>query len=112
MLIILLFHILLLATTVYNERSRRICDLCNLNTLEDEYHFLLACPRFRDLRQKYFKRYYYTWPSIHKFIALMNSKSPSVIKNISKFLIEAFDRILFWHDNYHINIHNHCHFCG
>ena len=74
------------------ERSRRICDLWNLNTLEDEYHFLLACPRFRDLRQKYFKRYYYTWPSIHKFIALMNSKSPSVIKNISKFLIEAFDR--------------------
>ena len=74
------------------ERCRRICDLCNLKTLEDEYHFLLACPRFRDLRQKYFKRYYYTWPSIHTFIAFMNSKSPSVIKNISKFLIEAFDR--------------------
>ena len=59
---------------------------------EDEYHFLLACPHFRDLRQKYSKRYYYTWSSIHKFIALMNSKSPSVINNISKFLIEAFDR--------------------
>ena len=41
-------------------------------------------PRFRDLRQKYFKRYYYTWPSIHKFIALMNSKSPSVIKKYFK----------------------------
>ena len=27
-----------------------------------------------------------------KFISLMNSKSPSVIKNISKFLIKAFDR--------------------
>ena len=61
-------------------------------TLEYEYHFLLACPRFRDLRQKYFKRYYYTWPSIHTFIALMNSKSPSVLMNISKFLIEAFER--------------------
>ena len=47
---------------------------------------------FRDLRQKYFKKYYYTWPSIHKVIALMNSKSPSVLKNISKYLIEEFDR--------------------
>ena len=32
-------------------KNNEICDLCNLNTLEDEYHFLLACPRFRDLRQ-------------------------------------------------------------
>ena len=33
------------------ERNRRICKNCNKNMVEDEYHFLLACPAYRDLRK-------------------------------------------------------------
>ena len=44
------------------ERNRRICN-CNVNMVEDEYHFLLACPAYSDLQKIYFIKYYYTWPS-------------------------------------------------
>ena len=32
------------------ERNGRICKNCNMNMVEDEYHFLLACPAYRDLQ--------------------------------------------------------------
>ena len=34
----------------------RICQFCNMNCIKDEYHFLLVCPVYRDLRQKYLKK--------------------------------------------------------
>ena len=39
-------------------RDERICKNCNLNMVENEYHFLLVCPMYRDLRRKYSKMYY------------------------------------------------------
>ena len=38
-------------------RSERICKHCHMNVVGDEYHFLLTCPAFRDLRIKYLKPY-------------------------------------------------------
>ena len=32
-------------------RSERICKLCNSKSVECEYHFLLVCPFYRELRQ-------------------------------------------------------------
>ena len=74
------------------ERSNRICQFCNMNCIEDEYHFLLICPVYRDLRQKYFKKYYYTWASINKFKLLLTSKSETIIKQLGHYLIQAFQR--------------------
>ena len=39
-------HSLSIETGRYHNISRnnRICSLCNMNTLEDEYHFVLVCP--------------------------------------------------------------------
>ena len=34
-------------------RFERKCQLCN--TLEDEFHFVLECPLYRDLRVKYIR---------------------------------------------------------
>ena len=33
-------------------RNDRICKHSNLNMIENEYHFLLVCPIYRDLRKK------------------------------------------------------------
>ena len=33
----------------------RICKQCNLNEIEDEYHFLMICPKYTLLRQEFFK---------------------------------------------------------
>ena len=53
---------------------------------EDEYHFLRACPAFRDLRKIHFKKYYYTWPSLYKFKILMSSKSITLLRNLGIYL--------------------------
>ena len=34
-------------------REQRLCKFCSSNLVEDEYHFLLACPMYRQLRLKY-----------------------------------------------------------
>ena len=44
--------------------ENRICTNCRMNVLENEYHFLLVCHKFKDLRRKCFKPYYCHWPTI------------------------------------------------
>ena len=53
------------------ERENRICQNCNMNIIEDEYNFLLACPTYRYLRIHYFSKYYHIWPFIRKFKQLI-----------------------------------------
>ena len=49
------------------ERSNRKCIYCNMNIIESEFHFMLICPLYADLRSKYLNRYYCRWPTVHKF---------------------------------------------
>ena len=35
--------------------NERICSLCTHNEVEDEYHFLLICPAYNELRHSYLK---------------------------------------------------------
>ena len=46
--------------------------LCDSEDIEDEYHVTLVCQQFKDLRTKYINKYYYTRPSMLKFIELMH----------------------------------------
>ena len=70
-------------------RHERICNNCSSSQIENEYHFLLTCPHYTDLRKKYIKHYYYTWPTRQKFINLLLSKSKQVERNLSKYLYFA-----------------------
>ena len=58
-----------------NARNRRLCKFCNLNVIENEYHFLLVCPFYMDIRRQYFNSYYCHWPSLLKFEKLMSVTS-------------------------------------
>ena len=53
---------------------------------------LLACPAYRDLRQKYFKNFFYTWPSSIKIKILMTTKSTNIIKNVAQYIVKAIER--------------------
>ena len=53
-------------------RENRLCRYCNLNIVESEYHFLLTCPKYYDLRKKYIRNI--SWPSMSKFSYLLSSK--------------------------------------
>ena len=57
-----------------DERKSRVCK-----KLEDEYHFLIECQLFKDLRIKYPKRYYWNRPNMLKLKELMSSTNVKYI---------------------------------
>ena len=69
------------------DRSQGICELCNLNVVESEYHFIMCCPKFSDLREKYFGL---PMPSINKFVAVMSSTQKMKKNDLANFIKEAF----------------------
>ena len=84
-------HLLAIETGRYNgtERQHRICNLCNHNQIESEYHILLCCPAYSNIRIKYFGNI--PWPNMHMFINIMSSKGRKAIFKLSHYLKEAFE---------------------
>ena len=66
----------------YADRKCNICD-----DIDDEYHFLVHCTRFHNLKIKYSPKPLYTNPSMIKFIQFLNSKDINKINFITKFSI-------------------------
>jgi hypothetical protein len=71
-------------------RGGRICTLCNKVDLEDEYHFIIICPVYTDLRCKYIKKYFVNKPSMYKFTQLLQSEKLCDLKNLALYIIESF----------------------
>ena len=67
----------------------RKCLACNL--LEDEFHFILECQLYKDLRKQYLKQYYYTAPNIPKFVALFQSQNVTVNRNLAIYVYKAME---------------------
>ena len=44
----------------------RFCNMCSNNDIEDEYHFILECSKYVEIRRKYIKSYYCIKPSAFK----------------------------------------------
>ena len=44
--------------------AQRRCTLCSSGDIEDEYHMIMICEHFRDVRAKYIKPFYYKRPSM------------------------------------------------
>jgi hypothetical protein len=87
-------HKLAIETGRYSniDRQQRKCLQCNMNVIESEFHFLLVCPKYRDLRIKYFSPYFCRWPNLHKFKTIMSTKLPNKLLNLSKFIYYAFQQ--------------------
>ena len=54
--------------------EQRYCFYCQ-DDIEDEFHFVLCCPIYKDVRVKYIKKYYRCKPSMFKFIQLCKTES-------------------------------------
>ena len=72
-------------------RTERVCALCNSNLVENEYHFLLVCPLYRELRKQYLKPYFCRWPTLNKFDALMSNTNRKSLLNVAKFIYYAMN---------------------
>ena len=85
-------HILAIETGRYKKisRSNRVCIHCNRGVVEDEYHFVLICVSYKDLRENYIKKYYWNRPSMLKFIQLLTCKNKKILCNLGKYLFRAF----------------------
>ena len=72
------------------DRAQRKCNMCNMGCIENEYHFLLICPFYRDLRISILPRYYNNWHTQQKFLNLMKSSQTSVLKKkLAKYVYMA-----------------------
>ena len=68
-------------------RNLRICKLCNMHAVESEFHFLLTCPAYRQIRQQYIDSS--SWASKEKFTSLIRVVSKRRLLNLSKFIYFA-----------------------
>ena len=70
--------------------EERKCLFCNC--LEDEFHFVLECQLYQDLRNEYIKKYFWNRPNIPKFIELLQSENKKTIKNLSVYIYKSFKK--------------------
>ena len=71
------------------DRDVRFCPYCEC-ILEDEFHFLLVCPLYNELRSMYIPYMYYNYPTVEKFHSLMSSNNSTVIRNLASYICYAF----------------------
>ena len=67
------------------------CNFCKLSLVENEFHFLLVCDAFKDIRMKCIPSFYWNPPTIIKFELLMCRKDLLCLKKLSIYLKEAMN---------------------
>ena len=70
-------------------RDQRVCPVCSASP-EDEYHLILICPLYGDIRKALIPKCYYNRPSMYKLVLLFNDARKMVIRNLAKFIFKAF----------------------
>ena len=70
-------------------RPLRVCTLCDHNDIEDEFHFILKCPFYSDIRKMYIKQYIYQKPSMFKLVNLLSTQNVKELCNLGNFLTKA-----------------------
>lgn len=68
--------------------DQRKCRACN--KLEDEFHFLLECKLYNEIRKKYIKKYYWGRPNMIKLKELMIITNERMLLNLAIYTESAF----------------------
>ena len=68
------------------DRNERLCHLCQMREVGDEYHYILSCPFFTDARAKLIKKYYWTSPNTLKLTHLFTSPKVNELSNLARFI--------------------------
>ena len=69
--------------------AERLCKICN--KLEDEFHFVLECPIYSDIRKVYINKHYVNRPNMYKMVELLNTTNKKRLRNLSIFIFKAFE---------------------
>ena len=65
--------------------DQRICPLCDLNDVGDEYHYICKCPYFAAQRIRFIKPFFTNRPSMFKFGTLLGSTNELEMKKMCQF---------------------------
>ena len=60
----------------------RICKQCDTGCVEDEFHFLFVCPKYKDLREQYLPKYHTNNPNLRKFVDILHSNNGEMLRNL------------------------------
>ena len=71
------------------EYNLRTCSICNSMDVEDEFHFVMKCPAYSNLRDIYLPNVNVDKCSVDDFYSLLNSSRDEVLQ-LSKFIYYAF----------------------
>ena len=66
-----------------------LCELCEKEKNEHEYHFLLECATLTPLRKKHLCNYYWNPPTVNKYINLMNRSDFKGLSMVANYLHDA-----------------------
>ena len=69
-------------------RENRLCKLCTSNQTETEFHFLLSCPKYSEIRKQYFGTI--SWPTMSLFKNIVSTKNRKKLFKLCKYLKDAF----------------------
>ena len=67
----------------------RTCNVCHDNLIEDEYHFILVCKKYDNIRNAYIKPYYWRRPSSFKLVQLLSARNVKELNNLGNILCLA-----------------------
>ena len=87
-------HKLMIETGRYNQTPHidRFCPVCNSGIIEDEFHFLLHCPKYSIPRKKFYNQIQHNFVDFNQLscteliIKLMKSQNFSVNSHLLKFI--------------------------
>ena len=68
--------------------EERLCTLCDLRAIGDEFHYILQCPVFQPPRQRYLDNQYLIDPNREKFVELFQSQNFNTLRNLSRLISE------------------------
>ena len=70
----------------------RLCNYCNLKTIEDESHVLLVCPSYSNERIKFIEEVRKHVPDYKMdFNSIMGSRNPNVLFCLGKYIQKIFN---------------------
>jgi hypothetical protein len=68
------------------ERKDRKCNLCQLNEIGDEYHYIMTCPFFLQERKRCIEKKYWDRPNALKLRALFATTDPKELRHLAEFI--------------------------
>ena len=76
------------------EKENRICKFCNLRMVEDEFHFLLNCPLYSDIRHTFIDNIqrncnnFYHLSEKNNFLRILTNEDNNILLKLCDFFIE------------------------